>query len=467
MGREMHSTTALDKQFVWHPFTQMREWIAPETELTVIVSGRGAVLRDEAGREYLDGNASIWTNLHGHRNPAIDRAIRRQLGRIAHSSFLGLTNELAPRLAERLAGLLAAPDNRYRVFFSDDGSTALEVALKMAIQARLQRGEPRRTRFVSLSSGYHGDTVGAMSLGHSRLFHGAYRAVMFETIEAPGPHCYRCSFNQAAPQRGADQRQVRQCQWECVSELKRLLDQAPATITALVMEPVIQGTAGMWMHPAGYLKRAQEVCRERGIWLILDEVMTGFGRTGAMFACQKEAVLPDFMALGKGLTGGYLPLAATLASGEVFDAFLGQYHQFKTFFHGHSYSGNQLGCAAALANLDVFARRDILKVIARKSARLRQLSQVFWRHPHVGDVRQEGLVCAIELVEDWATKQPFPLAQRTGFRVCAAAKRHGLLTRPIGDVLLLLPPYCATERQLARMVGALWQALNDELPSGS
>jgi adenosylmethionine-8-amino-7-oxononanoate aminotransferase len=279
----MMNPAELDRRHVWHPFTQMREWVAGEP--LVIVEAEGAVLRDERGREYLDGNSSIWTNLHGHRRPEIDAAIREQLGRVAHTSFLGLTNDVAPQFAfELLRAFTGSDDARgWRVFFSDDGSTAMEAGLKMIHQARQQRGERERTVFVSLGAGYHGDTVGAMSLGHSALFHGTYRPLMFETREVMSPACYRCPFNRASPERGSEARTARKCAWECVDEVARTLDAAGDTASAFVMEPRVQGAGSMTMHPHGYLARVAELCRERGVWLMLDEVMTGFGRTGAMF----------------------------------------------------------------------------------------------------------------------------------------------------------------------------------------
>ena len=457
------SSSDLDRAHVWHPFTQMRDWNAPGAEPVVIVAGEGAVLRAEDGREYLDGNSSIWTNLHGHRRPEIDAAIRAQLDRIAHSSFLGLTNDVAPRLAAELVGAAGLP--RHKVFFSDDGSTAMEAALKMVFQARLQRGETRRTTFISLAGGYHGDTVGAMSAGHSAVFHRAYRPLLFETREVMSPACYRCPHNRAEPVRGTDARAARKCNWECVDELKAALDVAGDTAAAFVLEPRIQGAAGMLMHPEGYLPRAAEACREQGVWLVLDEVMTGFGRTGSMFVFQQENVTPDVVALAKGLTGGCLPLAATLASGEIFAAFLGEFSELKTFFHGHSYTGNALGCAAARASLKIFETENTLAKNARLGEILGQKLERFWEHPNVGDVRREGLIAAIELVQDFQTRALFPFADRIGHRVCEAAKKHGLLTRPIGDVLVLMPPYCATGAQLAQMTGALWQALNEVVPA--
>jgi adenosylmethionine-8-amino-7-oxononanoate transaminase len=458
----MSSSGDLDRQHVWHPFTQMRHWNAPAHQPIVIVEGQGAVLKAEDGREYLDGNSSIWTNLHGHRRPEIDQAIREQLDRIAHSSFLGSTNDVAVRLARELVKITGLEN--HKVFFSDDGSTAMEAALKMVHQARLQRGETKRTTFVSLANAYHGDTVGAMSAGHSPLFHAAYRPLLFETREVMSPACYRCPYNRAEPVRGVDARASRKCQWECVDKLTTALDELGEAASALVIEPRVQGAAGMTMHPHGYLKKAAEVCRERGVWLVLDEVMTGFGRTGAMFAFQHEEVVPDLVALAKGLTGGYLPVAATLASAEIFEAFLGDYGELKTFFHGHSYTGNALGCAAALANLRIFENDQTLEKNKELETLLAQKTARFWEHPNVGDVRQEGMICGIEIVRDFNTRTPFPFAERIGHRICEAARAHGLLTRPVGDVLILMPPYCTTADQIGQMVDALWLGLNEALP---
>ena len=451
----------LDKRHVWHPFTQMRGWNA-STPL-VITEAKGAVLRDAQGREYLDGNSSIWTNLHGHRCAEIDEAIREQLGRVAHTSFLGLTNDVAPQFAFELLRAFTQDDTPegWRVFFSDDGSTAVEAGLKMIHQARQQRGESARRTFVSLASGYHGDTVGAMSVGHSALFHGTYRGLMFGSREVMSPACYRCPFNRAAPERGTDARLSRKCEWECVGEAARALDELGEAASAFVMEPRVQGAAGMTMHADGYLARVAALCRERGVWLMLDEVMTGFGRTGAMFACQHEGVMPDVLALGKGITGGYLPLAATVASAEIFAAFDGEHSEWRTFFHGHSYSGNQLGCAAALASLRLLETVHPMAHVRARGERLRVLAQKFWEHPNVGDVRCEGMICAIEIVEDFATRRSFLAEQRVGFRVSEAARAHGLITRCVGDVLVLMPPYCVSEEQIALAVEALWRALGE------
>ncbi len=451
----------LDQRHVWHPFTQMRDWNAPGHEPIVLVEGDGAILRDDRGREYLDGNSSIWTNLHGHRRREIDQAIRDQLDRLAHSSFLGLTNDVAPALAADLVEAAGLPE--HRVFLSDDGSTAMEAALKMVFQARVQRGELGRTLFLSLGQAYHGDTIGAMSAGHSPLFHRTYQPLLFETSEVMSPACYRCRYNQAEPIRGADARTTRACRWECLGELEQALENPAAS--ALVLEPHVQGAAGMLMHPERYLELAAALCREHGVWLVLDEVMTGFGRTGTMFAFQQDRdVRPDVLALAKGLTGGYLPVAATLAAPHIFEAFLGEFEELKTFFHGHSYTGNALGCAAARANLRIFRDENTLERNQSLGRLLREESACFWAHPQVGDVRQEGLICAIEIVRKFETREPFAFAERIGHRICEAARRHGLLTRPIGDVLVLMPPYCTTPEQLRRMIDALWLGLNEVLP---
>jgi adenosylmethionine-8-amino-7-oxononanoate aminotransferase len=354
----------------------------------------------------------------------------------------------------------------YRVFFSDDGATAIEAAVKIALQARLQRGEAHRNRFVSLGGGYHGDTVGAMSLSHVPQFHKPFEKIVFETTSYPGPNCYRCPYNRAGPTRSVDQRLRRKCSHECMRDFSRFLKDRSQSICAMVMEPRVQGAAGMWMHPPGFLAHVSSECKKHGIWLILDEVMTGFGRTGAFFACQKERIVPDMMALAKGLTGGYMPLAATLVSGEIFDAFTVG-NRSHTFFHGHSYCGNPLGCAVALANLDVFDQDGVMAKVVSASGWLNQASRRFWQHPNVGDVRQEGMICAIELVEDATTRKSFDPVRRIGFNVCRAAKKHGLLTRPIGDVLVLMPPYCVTRPQIKAMVDALWAGLLEVLPPKS
>ncbi|HXT41459.1 MAG TPA: adenosylmethionine--8-amino-7-oxononanoate transaminase [Candidatus Angelobacter sp.] len=479
----MHKLAQLDRAHVWHPFTQMRDWLRREP--IVIVAGKGAVLRDLRGREYLDGNSSIWTNLHGHDHPGINAAIRQQLGKIAHSSALGLANEPASRLAERLVRVANPPRlfnrksqiaNRKlsKVFFSDDGSTAVEVALKLAYEFARRSGRSKSPKFLSLSGAYHGDTVGAVSLGHIGLFHKSYAGLLFKSDTVMSPCCYRCPFNRAKPER-ADAREYRKCHWECVGKVERRFaarKKRGNPYAAMVVEPLIQGAAGMIPQPSGWLRRVSEVVRGNGAQLIADEVMTGFGRTGApssvrhqppasLFGCHHEGVQPDFLCLAKGLTGGYLPMAATLTTEEVFDAFLGEYGEFKTFFHGHSYTANQLGAAAGLASLEILQTGDSIRARAKLEEILRQELESLWPLPTVGDVRQVGLIVGVELVRDWPTRERFDPRERAGTRVCEAMARRGVLTRPVGDVVVLMPPYCTTPAQARKMVRALVESVNE------
>jgi adenosylmethionine-8-amino-7-oxononanoate aminotransferase len=470
----MNSLGKLDQAHVWHPFTQMRDWMRRDP--TVIVRGRGAEIEDEQGNRYLDANASIWTNVHGHRHPRINAAIREQLGKIAHSSALGLANEPATLLAARLvrvANAAPAGGNRLdpflpKVFFSDDGSTALEVALKLSYEYTRRAKGVRRPRFLALEGAYHGDTVGAVSLGHIDLFHRAYGGLLFRSDKVMAPYCYRCPFNRARPER-QDARRYRVCSWECVSKVEQKLERASSrgrAYSAFAFEPLMQGAAGMVPQPPGWLGRVAELARGHGALLVADEVMTGFGRTGAglgrtpsLFASHSEGVQPDFLCLAKGLTGGYVPMAATLTTQAVFDAFLGEYEEFRTFFHGHSFTGNQIAAAAANASLELLDGADSIRQRRMIERTLESSLQTLWDLPLVGDVRQVGLVVGVELVRDWQTRRPFELRERVGLRVCEAMARRGVMTRPVGSVVVLIPPYCMSERQVRRMVDVLHEAI--------
>jgi len=415
-----------DHRYLWHPFTQMRDWMSEEP--VIIESGQGAILRDVNGREYIDANSSIWTNLHGHQHPKITQAIKGQLDRIAHSSFLGLSNEPAIQLAEKLVAI--APRGLTRVFYSDDGSTAMEVAIKMALQYWRHRKQPQRAKFVAFADAYHGDTLGAVSVGGIDLFHSAFRPLLFDVIRV----------NE-------------------VAHVAQILREHRDAVAAVVIEPLVQGAAGMRLWKRGLLGELRRLCTEQGALLIADEVMTGFGRTGTMFACEQEGVTPDLMAVAKGLTGGYLPLAATLTTEEIFRAFLGDYGEFKTFFHGHSYTGNQLGCAAALASLQVFEEEHTLKALQPKCEQLRAGLEAMRQFPHVGDVRHIGMIGAIELFQDVAAKKPFPLTDRMGIKVCMEMRQRGVLTRPIGNTIVLMPPYCIRDEQLERVLSVLAESV--------
>ncbi|NOZ01735.1 MAG: adenosylmethionine--8-amino-7-oxononanoate transaminase, partial [Deltaproteobacteria bacterium] len=364
---------------------------------------------------------------------------RAQLDRVAHSTLLGLANVPSIELARELVSI--SPASLTRVFYSDSGSTAVEVAIKMAFQYWRQQGEEGRTRFACLADAYHGDTIGSVSVGGIDLFHAMYRPLLFETVRIPSPYCYRCPI-------GMDRAT---CSMECADQAANVIHEHAGELAALVMEPLVQGAAGMIVHPDGFLRRVARACRDSGVLLILDEVATGFGRTGRMFACDHEGVQPDIMALAKGITGGYLPLAATLVADKVFDGFLGEFQSRRTFFHGHTYTGNPLACAAALGNLEVFRRHRVLEHAAGLGRRLESSLSRFLEIEHVGDVRVRGTMAGIELVRDAETKEPFDPALRVGHRVCMEARRHGAILRPLGDVVVLMPPLAMDPDQLDRL----------------
>jgi adenosylmethionine---8-amino-7-oxononanoate aminotransferase len=453
----MNKLAQLDHKFVWHPFTQMRDWL--KREPIVIAEGDGAELRDVRGRKFLDANSSIWTNLHGHNHPKINSAISKQLKRIAHSSALGFANEPASLLAKKLSK--AANGKLRKVFYSDDGSTALEVALKLAYEFSRREKKIKKPKFLSLDGAYHGDTVGAVSLGHIDLFHKGFSGLLFKSDNVMSPYCYRCKFNRAKPERN-DARNYRKCNFECVGKVEQKFSAQKKKgnqFAAFVFEPLMQGAAGMIPQPEGWLKQVSQIACGHDALLIADEVMTGFGRTGKLFACQKENIQPDFLCLAKGMTGGYLPMAATLTTQKIFDAFLGEYHEFKTFFHGHSYTGNQLGAAASLASLAILQSEKSIRARQALEKNLREELQSLWQLPNVGDIRQVGLIAGIELVKNWRTREPFDLRERAGIRVCDEMAKRGVLTRPIGNVIVIMPPYCTTEKQLKKIIAATRESI--------
>ncbi len=427
-----------DQQFIWHPFTQMQEW---EKELpTIIVEGKGVYLKDIDGKSYLDGSSSIWVNLHGHRKKVIDDAIIAQIKKLSHSTLLGLTHLPAIELAEKLVKI--APSGLTKVFYSDNGSTAVEAALKIAFGYFKHKGAPEKRKFIAFTDAYHGDTIGSVSLGGMPLFHDFYKPLLFETIKVPAPYCYRCPLALTYPD----------CQMACVDEVEKALVSHHHEVAALVIEPRVMAAAGMITAPMGHLKKIRARCARYNVLMIADEVAVGFGRTGEMFACEREGVSPDIMALAKGITGGYLPLAATLTTQKIYGAFLGDYAEFKTFFHGHSYTGNPLGCSAAIANLEIFEKEAVVKKLKQKIALFKQKLAPWKRWKHVGEIRQEGMMMGIELVADKKNKTPYPLTLRVGKQICDEAKEHGVLLRPLGNIIVLMPPLSISLREIKKLI---------------
>jgi len=434
-----------DHQHLWHPFTQMQDWLAEEP--LIVDTAEGVYLVDTLGNRYLDGVSSLWCNVHGHRVPEIDDAIRGQLEKVAHSTLLGLASTASIECAETLAALV--PRGLTRVFFSDAGATAVEIALKMAFQHHQLRGDEARTEFVALRGGYHGDTIGSVSLGGIDLFHRLFKPLLFDVHHAPQPYCYRCPLGKAYPA----------CGTACAGDVEGIFEARRGKIAALVLEPVMQGADGMIAQPPGYLRRMRELCDRHGALLVCDEVATGFGRTGTLFAVEQEGVVPDIMTVAKGITGGYLPLAATITTERVFESFLGPFEANRTFFHGHTYAGNPLACAAATASMRLFTERKVMEGVPGKAAALARALAPAARMPHVGEVRQRGLMVGIELVRDRETKAEYEYALRSGHRVIVEARKLGAILRPLGNVVVLMPPLAMTEAELQRLVAIALAAI--------
>ena len=436
---------AMDKEFVWHPFTQMRDWEADAAgEPLVIESSRGVYLFDTNGQRYIDGVSSLWVTLHGHNRPEITEAISRQAARLDHSTMLGLANVPAVELAKKIIGVV--PEGLEKVFYSDNGSTAVEIALKMAYQFWQNTGRPEKILLCHLANSYHGDTLGSVSVGGIELFHQVYRQLVFKTHQVAFPDCYRDKNVTSA-----------------LDAFEEFLKNNHGRVAALVLEPLVQGAAGMIVWPRGVLKRFETLCRKYDILLICDEVATGFGRTGKMFACEHEDVHPDFLCIAKGLSGGVLPLAATVTTRRIFDGFKFPYQDMKAFFHGHTYTGNPIACAAALANLAIFDKDRTLKRVCFTIGLLAQSLERFRNIPEVGDIRQCGLMAGIELVRDSQTKDPFALKERIGARICLRARDYGVILRPLGNVIVIMPPLSITAEELNTLINALERAIRDVL----
>jgi adenosylmethionine---8-amino-7-oxononanoate aminotransferase len=448
----MNEIERKDKQYIWHPFTQMKGWL--ENPQTVIAEAKGIKITDMDGREYYDGVSSLWVNIHGHRKAEINQAIIDQLGKVAHSTALGLANIPASELAEQLVEV--TPPGLNKVFYSDDGSTAMEVAIKMAFQYWQHKGLPQKKRFVALDQAYHGDTVGTVSVGGIDLFHRVFKPLLFEPLHIPAPSCYHCQL--------ADDPAT--CGMVCAQQLESALAEHHEEIAAVILEPLVQAAAGMLMAPPGYLAKVRELTEQYTVLLIVDEVATGFGRTGKMFACGHEEVTPDLMALSKGITGGYLPLAATMTTDEIYNAFLGEMAEKRTFYHGHSYTANQLACAAASANLKIFRNENVIEGLAPKMVAIKEKLTAIRELAHVGDARQCGMIVGIELMQDKAGKIPYPWDQTTGAKVCMKARQYGLFIRPVGDVVVFMPPLASTVEEINHMLDIIHCAIDEVTNQG-
>ncbi|WP_378951775.1 adenosylmethionine--8-amino-7-oxononanoate transaminase [Pelosinus sp. sgz500959] len=443
----MNEIEAKDKQYVWHPFTQMQEWVAQPQ--MVIEAAEGIKLIDSEGHQYYDGVSSLWVNIHGHRHPKIDQAIVDQLGKVAHTTMLGLVNVPATQLAEELMAVV--PKGLTKLFYSDDGSTAVEIAIKMAYQYWQLKGKSKKQKFVTLANAYHGDTVGTVSVGGIDLFHRIFSSLLFESIQAPCPSCYHCQLS-SDPE---------QCGMLCIDQVEKILAEHHEEIAAMIVEPLVQAAAGMLTQPKGYLKKLRELTAKYNVLFLVDEVATGFGRTGKMFACDHEDVSPDFMMVAKGITGGYLPLAATFMTDEIYNAFLGDYTQQRTFFHGHSYTGNPLCCAAGLANLEIFREEQVIESLQEKIAAATTKLTAFKQLKHVGEVRQQGLMIGIELAENPEKKIPFSWNMAVGAKVCKKTREYGLIIRPIGSVVVFMPPLISTVVEIEHMIDIIYRSIQD------
>ncbi|MGX4585400.1 adenosylmethionine--8-amino-7-oxononanoate transaminase [Paenibacillus chitinolyticus] len=440
----------LNKTHLWHPFTQMKDYNASDP--VIIERGDGVRLFDTEGKAYYDGFSSVWLNVHGHCIPELNQAIIRQLELVAHSTLLGLSNIPAIKLAAKLSEI--APDGLRKVFFSDSGATGVEIALKMAYQYARNKGMESKRTFITMKEAYHGDTIGAVSVGAIPLYHEVFRPLLFEAHTIPYPDSYRHPGGSSGAMS------------ETLETLRLLLEARADEIAGLIVEPVVQGASGIIVMPEGCLREIARLCRKHGVLLIADEVATGFGRTGAMFACDLEDVAPDLMVVGKGLTGGYLPVAATLATDDVYDAFYADYEEQKTFFHGHSFTGNPLGCAVALENLRLMEERRVVEGVAAKAEFVAGKLSSLKTCPHVGDIRQQGLLVGIELVRDRKTKEPYAWEERIGVHVCARARELGLLTRPLGNVIVFIPPLLSTREELGGMTDIIAASIRDVTEQG-
>lgn len=456
MERTQEQLSKIDLQYIWHPCSQMKDY---ETLPPIVIDhGKGVYLYDKNGKRYLDVVSSWWCNLLGHCNEKISARMKQQLDKLEHVIFANFTHEPAIQLCERLVQIL--PKGLCKFNFSDNGSAAIECALKMAFQYQYQTGHPEKKRFMALSEGYHGETIGALSVGGLDLYAEIYKPMLMDIVRVEAPDCYRCPYGECRDT----------CQCECFQQVEEALSKYGQEIAAFIMEPLVQGSAGMRIYPPLYLKKLREACDRYGVLLIADEIATGFGRTGKLFACDHAGITPDILCMSKGLTGGYLPMAITVTTQEIYDAFYDDYNKGKAFMHSHTYSGNPLACSAALAVQDILEEEQILEHAAQRADYLHeQLMNALGDHPNVGEIRHIGLINGIELVADRKTKTPFPSEDRVGYQIYKRALQEGVIFRPLGDVIYFNPPLIIKEEEIDEAVAVckkvITETLNDYLSS--
>lgn len=438
-----------DLRYIWHPYTQMKD--CQKLPPILIEKAKGIKLYDNKGNFYYDTISSWWCNVHGHNHPRIKEAITRQLQSLDHVLFAGFTHKTAILLAERLISI--TPQTLTKIFFSDNGSTAVETALKMSFQYWQNIGKKGKTKFLSLDYAYHGDTIGTMSIGALSLFNKIFRPLFFASFKVPSPYCYRCPMGKMR----------HSCNIECIAPLEKTLSEKNTEIAALIIEPLVLAAGGMIIYPVEYLRKAAELTKRYNVHLILDEVATGFGRTGKMFACEYANVQPDFMCLSKGITAGCLPLGATLSTKKIYQAFYADYEKKKTFYHGHTFTGNPISCAAALASLKIFKEEDTLNKVKKLIPVFYAGIQRFRALPFVGDVRFLGMAGAIELVKDKRTKQPFKFKDRIGLKVYQEGLKERLILRPLGNIIYLYLPLCIKETEMTTVLEKTFNVLSKNL----
>ncbi len=437
-----------DKNHFWHPFTQMKEYTSHPP--LIVERGENTYLIDIDGKRYIDGVSSLWVNVFGHNKKELNEKIEEQLKKIAHSTTLGISNVPSILLAKKLCEI--SPKGLNKVFFSDTGALGVEIALKIAFQffQNIDKGSKKR-KFLCLKNGYHGDTIGAMSVSGIPLFNEVYGPLLLDTIKLPSPYCYRCEFGKIYPE----------CDLFCAKVGEEIIEKNKDIAAALIVEPVVQAAGGIIVQPKGFLRRLYDACKKNNIIFIADEVAVGFGKTGKMFACEHEGIEPDIMVLGKGITGGYLPLAATLVKDYIYNQFFGDFS--KTFFHGHTYCGNPLSTAVALRTIELFYEEKLLDKLKPKMHLIKEELLRFKELPNVGDIRQSGIICGIEIVKNKKTKEPFPYEERIGYKICLKAREKGIFLRPLSDVIVVMPPLSIEEKEIKTLLDGLYLSIEEVL----